>query len=415
MNNVPPITNHRFETVTNSGMTTNHNISLHEGKTNNSHAIKPAIQCGVPNSTNFPSSDKLPHNNTQPALKCGVTNTTKKTGAMPCEKIRRNDGVESDHTDTDYELESAVRHALKNNKDRLNFEDLGAPSIVALLSPSVREVIRNVELVRLPLVGIGSRRSKRLDNAGKSELWPGVASGGAAVQCIHCHESGRHVLSSLLTLWQHLGILAYNHFAHCQTIPVDKGATLESLTPKFNSTSFKLFQTELGVFCQHVAENLRRDSQISVGVPLTTHCHNHGGKFKEGSRVMGLEEIFYQKGMNGKLNVTTKSILKSASKGSEQIPRYKTTGETVLNPSTTPKHVIKKLQNKMFDKAFQELELKKVVCSQSGKRSRKKKGQSFVMKLQRVLYHKGKRGGIHFTCEEINGTKNSRRPKIRGR
>jgi len=404
-----PTTGHIFETAAHLGMTTNQDRTFRE-LNNDFHAIKPTIKNRVPNLTNFPSSVKLPHDNMQPPLKYAIPNSTKKKSAALREKTRRNDIVESDHTDTDYELESAVRHALKNNKDRLNFEDLGDPSIVALLSPSVREVIRNVELVRLPLVGLGTRKSKRLDNAGKTELWPGVASGGAAVQCIHCHESGRHVLSSLLTLWQHLGILAYNHFAHCQTIPVDKGATLETLTPKFNSISFKLFQTELGVFCQHVSENLRRDSQISVGVPFT-HCHNHGGNFKEGSRVMGLKEIFYQKGMNGKLNVTTKSISKSASKGAEQNLRYKTTGENALNLSITPKNVVKRLQDKMFHKAFKGFELKKVVCA--GKPRPKKKGQSFVMELKRVLYHKGKRDGIHFTCEEVNGTKNTGRINIR--
>jgi len=398
MNNAPPPSSHRFESAKNLGTSNGQDNSLHFPS-----PTKPPYQTwanyGPSNLTNFPACP----------IKHGVSNLTNAQNHASCEKIRRNDGVESDHTDTDYELESAVRHASKNPKDRLNFEDLGAPSIVALLSPSVREVIRNVELVRLPLVGLGSRRSKRLDSEGRKELWPGVASGGAAVQCIHCHESGRHVLYSLLPLWQHLGILAYNHFAHCQTIPIDKGATLETLTPKFNSTSFKLFQTELGVFCQHVSENLRRDSQISAGVPLT-HCHNHGGSFREGSKVMGLEEIFYQKGLNGKLNVTTKPIIKSTSRSSEQIPRYKTTGETVLNLSTTPKNIVKKLEDKMFQKASKELELKKVACA--GKRSPKKKDQSFVMELKRVLYHKGKQGGIHYTCEEVNKIKKSRRIKI---
>ena len=136
-----------------------------------------------------------------------------------CEKIQCSEAAKSEHAGKDCKLKGELGNTSKE-KDGLNIEDLGAPSIVSLLSPSVREVIKNVELVRLPLVEVGLRstRSKSM-NDGRRDLWPGVASCGAAVQCIHCRESGRHVLSSLLTLWQHLGILAYNHFAHCQTIP----------------------------------------------------------------------------------------------------------------------------------------------------------------------------------------------------
>lgn len=336
-------------------------------------------------------------NNIKPKLKHEAPNLK-----APCKKKRRSNGTESDHTDTDYELESAVRHALKKNKDGLNFEELGAPSIVALLSPSVREVLKNVELVRLPLVGIGLRntRSKSIDTDGRRELWPGVASCGAAVQCIHCRESGRHVLSSLLTLWQHLGILAYNHFAHCQTIPDDKGATLQNLTPKFNSTSFKLFQTELGVFCQHVAENLQRDSQISSGVPVTqNYCH--GGNSKQGSRVMDLEEVLYRNGKNGKFTVTRKPILKSVSRNYEQIPRHKNPGETKLNLLTAPKTIVSKLQDKMSLQASEDLELKKAACS--GKCRYKDKDKSLVSDLKRLRCIENV-GYKQYVMEEISET-----------
>jgi len=236
--------------------------------------------------------------------------------------------TESDHTDTDYELESSVRHASKKRKCRLIFEDLGSPSIFKLLSPSVREVTKNVELIRLPMVGLRVQGCHS-DNTLKKELWPGVACSGAALQCIHCREpTGRRVIQSLSLMWQHLGLLAYYHFPQCKKIPSEIKLNLQTLVPRFSGPNFQTFQTELGLLCQHVSESLQRNTEIHVPL-VQTHLSlirsrgrsrgrgtsrsrdRLGGR--EGLKVTDIERLVHLKGPNGKIFVSGIKILDSNS------------------------------------------------------------------------------------------------------
>jgi len=108
--------------------------------------------------------------------------------------------IDTDYMDIDYRLQSAVAIALKKKSHHVSLVDLGFPSQRALLSPSSETIMKNVELIRLPLVELRSRNPEVYTS--KIELWPGVACGGAAVRCIHCCDSRICVLYSLLELSQ---------------------------------------------------------------------------------------------------------------------------------------------------------------------------------------------------------------------
>lgn len=171
--------------------------------------------------------------------------------------------------------------------------------------------------VRLPLAGL-TVQGCRSENGSKKELWPGVACGGAAIQCIHCGEStGRQVIQSISLMWQHLGLMACYHFPQCKKIPSEIRFNLQTMVPSFNSINFQTFQTELGLLSQHITESLHRHTEIHVPL-VQTHpsfirirsrkrSRSRSTDRPEGSKgikVSNLERLVHKQNPNGKVCVT---------------------------------------------------------------------------------------------------------------
>jgi len=376
----------------------------------------------VPLSCKATSIDSNANIDVQPVQHSSETSLQKN---VPSEKGEdsSDDVIESDYTDTDYELESAVRHAYKKKKCRSTFEELGAPSIFALLSPSVREVTKNVELVRLPLVGLKARGSYKSDNQLRQELWPGVGVGGAAIQCIHCHESGRQVVHSLSFMWQHLGRIAYYHFSQCKKIPPKKWQHLQALVPRVGAPNFQSFQTELGLLCQHVSESLQHNNQISVPL-VQTHQHNlirsrgrdsrgrdsrnsrgsdvrdsrgsgSGSGRSNGLRVYDLNKLEYYNRLNKKMHVVVckLSCLK-------KLDCYTIMRQSNERGVIKANGVTKTLQGETCKQAPHEIILKKRKSTEKG--SPVKKGLSLVMHLEEISRDKNESGRTSFAYKKIS-------------
>lgn len=287
----------------------------------------------------------------------------------------------------------------KKNIFRPTFDDLGAPSVITLLSPAVREVMKNVELVRLPLVGLKSRNrvSYKSDNQLRQELWPGVGVGGAAIQCIHCREAGRQVIHSLAYMWQHLGRLAYYHFSQCKKIPTKKMQRLQDLIPRVSATNFQSFQTELGLLCQHVSKSLQHNH---ISIPLVqTHQNNHprgrskfrGNSRGEGLRVYDLNKLEYYVRPNNKLYVASKRIsydqkldYHTTMRQGNAISVIKTNGATQVLQGETCRR-----KRKFTEKG-----------------SPVEKGPSLVMHLEEISHDKNESGHTSFAYKKINKTEN---------
>jgi len=297
-----------------------------------------------------------------------------------------DDGIDSDHTDTDYQLESAVRHALKNNEKQVTFEDLGTPLHVALLSPSAREIVKNLELIRLPLVELRSRKAKILENEPRTELWPGVACGGAAVRCIHCEDCRVRVLYSMLELCHQVAVLTCYHFPQCKNIPSEKLATIQSIVSKVNPVGLQM-PTELSFFCKHISENLQHNSRISVPF-IGTHRPTRLDVpiVGERSRVTDLEELVYQKRMNGKIRFITK-VMFDTSYISSAISKRSLSFKKRSNNSITPKnHKTAAKTKTVVNKSRENLYRQTFEGSRSKNTSRKKnnwlKRKSLVIEVE---------------------------------
>jgi len=198
--------------------------------------------------------------------------------------------------------------------------------------PILQEIARNVEIVRMLILSKETSNSKRNYRKRKAaaatststhnitdyrylfmnELWPGVSVGGAAIQCIHCKASKRHIIYALPEIGNFMEEIGLHHLSQCPNAPTK----LKDFITLHKSTLLdQRFKLEVTLLSQHISQIMKEESL--KGIPMihsvvvnddnvdddskvndnvnhngqSRKCHNNRRKRKIQSFVYDLEEL----------------------------------------------------------------------------------------------------------------------------
>ena len=170
---------------------------------------------------------------------------------------------EQDENDIDVEsvMQFATVTALKKKNESTSLYDIASVSFVTCLSPALKIIAKNIEIIRLLII------SKSESN--QSELWPGVSVGGAAIQCKYCKESKRFVLNSMSEIESIIITLGLDHLGSSHKTPEKVKSQINAALSelKLHSTERRL-RSEIRVFSQHLIQNMVQNKIVTRDIPM---------------------------------------------------------------------------------------------------------------------------------------------------
>eukprot|EP00551_Chaetoceros_affinis_P013160 CAMPEP_0203685716 /NCGR_PEP_ID=MMETSP0090-20130426/48692_1 /ASSEMBLY_ACC=CAM_ASM_001088 /TAXON_ID=426623 /ORGANISM="Chaetoceros affinis, Strain CCMP159" /LENGTH=321 /DNA_ID=CAMNT_0050554921 /DNA_START=702 /DNA_END=1663 /DNA_ORIENTATION=+ len=157
--------------------------------------------------------------------------------------------------------------------------DIAAAPIASCISPVLKLVVKNIEIVRLMMVSKVDQHQEKL-----VELWPGVSVGGAALQCRCCKASKRRVLNCLTEISTHVEDLGLNHLKICTKVPkeIQSGQKIVFNALENNPVELRRLKSEIQVFGQHLLEHMRKKNSnadipiIRSGIIIDLSCTKDG-------------------------------------------------------------------------------------------------------------------------------------------